>query len=293
MQGGERWMKVVASGLVAAMLVGCASLDDYRRLQAAHRSLKAEKEALQQELFDARNVNDSLRTRVQSLDQQLATKEELLRNLRSENELLAEMRQKAETALEELANRQRLGDIKLAGPALPPPLDSALKQFADQHAGLVEYDPARGTVKWKSDLLFPLGSDVVKESSRKALQEFADIVKSAAAEDFETLVVGHTDNRPIVRPETKSKHPTNWHLSAHRAIAVAFQLAEAGYPPERIGIMGCGEYRPVADNATEDGAAKNRRVEIYLIPRGSIVPGATSASAKAAHPEPGSGAPGK
>lgn len=256
-------------GLV--VISGCVSLGDHRRLQAARRSLAAEKEALAQELFDARNVNDSFRTRVGSLEGERETRVELLANLRKENELLDELRKTSQSALEEMAGKQRLGDVGFAGPKLPAALNAALKRFAGEHSTAVAFDAARGTVKWKADLLFAIGSDVVKESSLGALRAFAEVIKSPAAADFEVIVVGHTDKRPIVSSTTKAKHPTNWHLSAHRAISVAFVLRKNGYEPERIGVMGCGEYRPVADDTTEAGSSRNRRVEIYLVPKGAIV----------------------
>jgi chemotaxis protein MotB len=256
---------------LAALLGGCVTLDDHDRIKAQNRNLAAQKEALGQELFDCRTANDSLRTRTAALDRELETKNELLANLRSENEILDDMRKMALTELEKAAGRTTLGDITIAGPKLPERLDSAIKQFASQHPSLVEYDAARGSIKWKADLLFPLGSDVVKESSLEALQAFSEVIKSPAAAEFETLVVGHTDNRPIVRPETKEQHATNWHLSAHRAISVSQSLSRFGYAPARIGVMGYGEFRPIAPNTTEQGAAQNRRVEVYLVPRGSIV----------------------
>lgn len=266
------WM----TGLVLSvgMLVGaggCVSLDTHRHLQAQNRILVAEKEQFDQELFDQRNLNESLRGRVESCERELMGKDELVANLRSENQLLEDMRNLMQGELEGLANRQTLSPIQIAGPKLPEPLDNALKQFANEHPSAVVYDPMRGTVKWKSDLLFALGSDVVKESSMEALRGFGEIIKSPAAADFEVLVVGHTDNRPISRAATKQKHPTNWHLSAHRAISVSSILRRNGYSAKRIGVMGYGEHRPVADNATDRGASQNRRVEIYLVPTGSIV----------------------
>ncbi|UCE62064.1 MAG: OmpA family protein [Phycisphaerales bacterium] len=250
---------------------GCVSMDQYRRLQAQNRRMAADKEALAQELYDMRNGSDSLHTRLSACEGEVATKDELIANLRSENDVLDEMRLLAQAELERLANKQDLSDVVIAGPKLPPQLDNALKRFADEHPSAVEYDSARGSVKWKSDLLFALGSDVVKESSQAALKRFTEIVKSPTASDFEVIVVGHTDNRPISRAATKSKHPTNWHLSAHRSISVANVLLHNGYDANRIGVMGCGEYRPVADNSTQQGRSQNRRVDIYLIPSGSIV----------------------
>ncbi len=268
MRGGG-WMVGLVGGVCVTALGGCVSLDDHLRLKAANRTLTAEKESIGQELFDERHVNDVLRTKVDSLERELGSKGELLANLRGENDLLNEMRLNAKGALEDMAGRQKFGDITI--PILPAPLDTALKRFADEHPSEVVYDPSRGTVKWKGDLLFPLGSDVVKDSSLESLRSFAEVLKSAAAADFEVIIVGHTDTRPIQRPGTKEKHATNWHLSAHRSIAVGAVLQKHGYRPERIGVMGCSEYRPVADNASESGQSNNRRVEIYLVPTGSIV----------------------
>lgn len=270
MRGGGWMVGCVAGGFLLAVLSGCVPLEKHRRVDWARRNTVAEKEALEQELFDARNVNDSLRTRVSSLERELDTKNELIANLRKENELLDEMRKTAQSALEGMADRQVLPDIGITGPRLPERLDSALKRFADEHPTAVVYDPGRGTVKWKADLLFALGSDVVKESSKESLRSFTEVIKSPAAADFEVIVVGHTDNTPIVRPTTKTRHPTNWHLSGHRAISVAFALQDYGYAPEQIGVMGYGEYRPIADNATEAGKSQNRRVEIYLVPKGTL-----------------------
>ena len=277
------WMVgCLAGGWCLVSISGCASLDKYQRLQAAHRSIQADKQALAQELFDARSVNDSIRARVVSLERELETKNELLANLREENELLDDMFKTARVALEEMGGKQTLGDISIRGPALPQPLDSALKRFADEHPTAVAYDPSRGTIKWKADLLFALGSDVVKQASMESLRGFSDIIKSPIAADFEVIVVGHTDNRPIVK--SRSKHPTNWHLSAHRAISVSTILLKSGYAAGRIGVMGYGEHRPVADNATEAGSSQNRRVEVYLVPKGTIVP-AVATSGRLPHGE--------
>jgi len=267
-----KWISGLVLGCwVAVLSSGCVSLSDYRRLQAQNRTLVADKEALAQDLYDLRHGSDSLQGRHASLERELAAKDELIANLRSENEVLDEMRQLARTELESMAGRETLSNVIIAGPKLPQPLDNALKRFADEHPSAVEYDSARGTIKWKSDLLFALGSDVVKDSSIEALERFCDIVSSPTANDFELIVVGHTDDRPIARATTRAQHETNWHLSAHRAISVAKIFQQHGYDAGKIGVMGCGEYRPSADNTTEEGRRNNRRVEIYLVPTGSIV----------------------
>jgi len=263
------WLRGVLVAVCGVWLSGCVSLSEHKRVQAANRTLQAEKEALHQELFDERSVTDNLRTRISSLEREGMTSSELLANLRSENDLLDEFRRSAQGTLEDMQKRQSLANLGV--PFLPPALDTELKRFADAYPSEVVYDAAHGTVKWKGDLLFPLGSAEVKPGSLDALRSFAEVLKSPAAVDFEAVIVGHTDNKPVQRPETRQKHPTNWHLSAHRAIAVGDVLQKYGYQSDRVGIMGCSEFRPVAENSSEAGQSNNRRVEIYLVPRGSIV----------------------
>jgi len=75
-------------------------------------------------------------------------------------------------------------------------------------------------------------------------------------------VEGHTDNRPINTPQ----FPSNWELSAARAIAVAkYYINEWDFNPSQFSTEGFGEYVPVADNSTPEGRAKNRRVEIKIL----------------------------
>ena len=264
--------------LAACVMVvagGCVSMNDHRVTQAALRTTQAEKEALSRDLFDANSANENLRNRLDSSQRELQTKGDLVSNLTRENDLLDDWRKTARSELEAMAKNQNLTDITIAGQRLPEALHNALQQFASEHPTSVVYDAGRATVKWKSDLLFPLGSDIVKETSKDSLRRFTDILKSSAATNFEAIVVGHTDNRPISKPATKIKHPTNWHLSAHRAIAVATILKSNGLAPERIGVMGFGAYRPIADNGTTAGASQNRRVEIYILPAGTIAQVAT------------------
>ncbi len=269
MRCGTWVMGTVLGCWVVVSAGGCVSLDSYNKLHAQNRTLKARKAAVEQELFDVRNSTESIRTRLAAMEREVGTKDALVDNLRGENELLDEMRQMALKELDGMAGK--MGDITISGPKLPKDLDDALTQFANQYPSEVEYDPARGSVKWKADLVFALGSDVVKQSSKAGLRSFSDVIKSDAANGFEVIVAGHTDSQPIVRPSTKQKHPTNWHLSSHRAISVASELLKNGYDSKRMAVMGCGEFRPIADNKTQGGRSQNRRVEIYLVPKGAIV----------------------
>jgi len=77
----------------------------------------------------------------------------------------------------------------------------------------------------------------------------------------EISIEGHTDDVPINTPQ----FPSNWYLSSARAISVGMYLVdEKGIDPSRVDARGRGEYRPIASNETEEGRAKNRRVEIKV-----------------------------
>ncbi|TFG90605.1 MAG: hypothetical protein E4H16_01510, partial [Candidatus Atribacteria bacterium] len=105
------------------------------------------------------------------------------------------------------------------GAQIPPELSSMLEEFAKKENSMVTYDAARGIVRFKSDLLFQKGSDVVASEAEKAVAELCKILSTPEAEKFDVIIAGHTDDIPIGKPETRQKHPTNWHLSVHRAIS--------------------------------------------------------------------------
>ena len=78
------------------------------------------------------------------------------------------------------------------------------------------------------------------------------------------LIEGHADSRAIA-PSYQHKYKTNWELSSARAHAVVhYLLAKSGADPSRVGAVGYGKYSPVADNASRDGLAANRRVVITV-----------------------------
>lgn len=105
-----------------------------------------------------------------------------------------------------------------------------------------------------SDLSFDTGSATIKPGMRAVLDAFVTSLK----DDPKVLVsiVGHTDST--------GSDAVNNPLSLERAQSVRDYIVERGVAPTRIQVAGRGEREPVADNATEDGRAKNRRVEIFL-----------------------------
>jgi chemotaxis protein MotB len=108
--------------------------------------------------------------------------------------------------------------------------------------------------------LFASGSAEVRQDARKLAQEIANLLVTNPPR--EVTVSGHTDNVPINRRE----FPSNWNLSAARASNFVNVLLEnKKLDPKKFSVMGYGEFRPIATNATEAGRAKNRRVEVMIL----------------------------
>ena len=120
------------------------------------------------------------------------------------------------------------------------------------------------TVTILDRILFDSGEATLKLEGERVLQEIANVL--AAHPKRQIHVIGHTDNVPI-RATTWSRYPTNWELSTARATAaVRFLQEKAGVDPQRLGALGYGEHHPIADNATPEGRAKNRRIAIVILP---------------------------
>jgi chemotaxis protein MotB len=156
-----------------------------------------------------------------------------------------------------------------SGAALPMELSVKLQDFASRNK-MVTFDQSSGMLKFESDLLFELGSDTVAPQAVGSVKALCAIMNSKEAQEFDVVIAGHTDDVPIKKPATREKHPTNWHLSVHRSIAVLNIMTANNMDPTRVSVRGFGEYRPIAENTpNKKGNAENRRVELYIVPSGT------------------------
>lgn len=120
------------------------------------------------------------------------------------------------------------------------------------------------TVNILDRIMFDSGEAVLKPDGESVMQKVGGIL--AKHPELKIHVIGHTDNVPI-RTGARSRFASNWELSMARALAAVHCLTEqAGVDPRRVGAVGYGEYRPIADNSTADGRAKNRRIAITILP---------------------------
>lgn len=131
--------------------------------------------------------------------------------------------------------------------------------------------PGRGAVRDEtavyrhtvgSDVLFLSGRATLTAAGKSALAAVASTIKTKYGGNV-VRVYGHTDNDPIVK--TKKLWTDNLDLSANRAMAVTRCLISMGITQSKIETVGMGASRPVADNKTKAGKAKNRRVEIVVV----------------------------
>ena len=188
-------------------------------------------------------------------------------DMEAKNALIAALEADLEKKKALIAKMQT--QLMQAGAPLPPEMNMMLQEFA-KTSDMIDFDASTGMLKFKSDLLFDLGSDSVKPAAAESIKTLAGIMSSAEAKQFDIVVVGHTDDAPIKRATTLKNHPTNWHLSVHRAISVESLLGKNGVAPERMAVKGYGEYRPIAPNkAKKGGNPANRRVEIFIVPASS------------------------
>ena len=121
---------------------------------------------------------------------------------------------------------------------------------------------------FQSEVLFPTASADIEFSGQDELRKLADSLRQISAEIPSDLpwvlqINGHTDRRPIRTAE----FPSNWELSAARAINVGKFLVSEGIPPERIAVAGFANFQPLDDRDDEIAYRRNRRIEIKLTTR--------------------------
>ncbi|HSN30720.1 MAG TPA: OmpA family protein, partial [Kofleriaceae bacterium] len=169
--------------------------------------------------------------------------------------------------LEKLRAQKAEADKRMAA------IEDIQKQFAKMiDTGQLKISARRGelVISLPAEVLFPSGSAELSKTGEYAVVEVAAVLKKFPERRY--LVVGHTDNQDFAKtkpgtPAVPTCAPAdNWQLSTERALTVTRVLITAGMDPKNVIPAGAGDHDPVASNATADGRAKNRRIEIALLP---------------------------
>lgn len=150
---------------------------------------------------------------------------------------------------------QKLEDLK-------EQVEQYLEQNNLQENIQVELDARGLLLRFKDNILFDSGKADLKVEALTILDYLGGLLSKPEFAERYIRVEGHTDNVPI----STSRFPSNWELSASRAASVIRHYIEMnGIRPDRFTASGYGEYYPVADNATAEGRALNRRVDIVIL----------------------------
>jgi len=141
---------------------------------------------------------------------------------------------------------------------------NSLKSELNDKSVTIQNLEGKLTVTFVNEVLFESGSASISSKGKAILDDFARGMKDNPG--YRINVIGHTDNVGISGLLAKT-YPSNWELSTARAVAVVRYLSEkSGMTPENLHPEGQSYYAPVASNDTAEGRAKNRRVEIVIVP---------------------------
>lgn len=137
-------------------------------------------------------------------------------------------------------------------------VDRAMAELMREHVVMVHREPGMIEVQFRTDLLFPSGSAHLSPSATVAIERLGGVLMHYRNP---VRVEGFTDNVPIRTVQFAS----NWELSAARAGSVVHVLSAHGVAPSRLAVIGFGDQRPVASNATAAGREANRRVVVVIL----------------------------
>ena len=260
---GRRFALTTLLVATAGLGTGCVSQQEYDRLYETNQSLRSQNQELQSRLGTLESTNSQLQGSA-------GDAQGVIGRLRGENSSLRDQLAASQSAFASLEDRMN----SLSIVQLDAATDRALSDLAAQYPDMIVYDGENGMLRFVSDLTFASGSDEVQASAAQSLATLASVLKNGAASQYDLRIVGHTDDeKPSA--STQRRHPSNMHLSAHRAISVRNKLGQSGIDWSRMSVTGWGEFRPLVPNNRGSGTAQNRRVEIYLVPstRGSMPSG--------------------
>jgi len=217
-------------------------------------TLELKRDQLSREMVDLKNKLTENTAKLRSLEDELSSRNKQIADLKAQMELATQEKEKA------VAEKERaVAGVKSTYDSLVSEMKQEIKQGEIQITQLKD----KLTVNMVEKILFDSGSAVIKKNGTKVMDRVAEILKGLKGQQIK--VEGHTDNVPI-GPGLAEKFPTNWELSTARATTVVRYLQGRGVSPAFLSAEGYADYRPVSPNDTDEGKAKNRRIEIVLIP---------------------------
>ncbi|OQY20347.1 MAG: hypothetical protein B6I36_01355 [Desulfobacteraceae bacterium 4572_35.1] len=245
-------------------LAECAGAKANLEQQALEASAEVERQANIYRVRQAKNKQqqNKLQQKIQTIEHELQRTLERYKQLEilndKQNNTIVELENNLQR--EQIARQARIAKIASTYKKLVESLENEI------HSGEVTISKLKNrlSVNLVQEILFPSGSALLSSTGEKVIRQVGDILKGI--EDKNIRVEGHSDNLKI-RPSLQQKFPSNWELSAARAATVVrFLQKEVGIPGKKLAIGAYSSYRPIANNSTPEGRAKNRRIQIVLVP---------------------------
>ena len=287
-------LAITALTIVSLTVAGCVSKGEYMKsvtiadtldqelrtlkarhaaLQGEHARLMADRTQLERDLSakagDMGTTIVELRQRISALENDNARLTRENAAMAADNTRLASEKTQltSENArlARDIADTQKAREEKVR--EVSTTYDQLLEKMKGEIAkGQVTISELKGklTVNMVEAILFDSGKAEVKREGLVVLGKVVEILKTV--NDKAIRIEGHTDNVEITR-SLAQRYPTNWELSAARAINVARYLQQQAIAPDSLSAAAFGQFKPVADNSTVEGRAKNRRIEIVLVPK--------------------------
>jgi chemotaxis protein MotB len=283
----KKILSLIVITLLSFFIFGCVTDEVYQKKVSEFDSQASELAALQQKYKDLTNENNSLKDKIKTLTVDRDQLKEGFTNATKDKEDLEKILEGKSDSLKQsiVELKKKNADLEAENTALKEKVTTlektkeevvqSAKKEQDQLLQEMKGEIAKGqititelkgklTVNMVDKILFNSGESEVKEEGLEILKRVVDILKNA--KDKTIRIEGHTDNVAI-RGNLAKKYPTNWELSAARAINVTKFLQKEGIDPQILSAQAFGEYKPIADNSDSEGKAKNRRIAIILLPK--------------------------
>jgi len=230
---------------------------DYEKLKAESAGLAGDKQSM---AADIKQLEEVLKAKSDTFSMTIAEFRQKNSELEAGNSRLKEdiKKLKEEIALLQKVKEEKVKEVSSTYEQLLSNMKNEIAQ------GQVTISELRGklTVNMEAAILFDSGKADVKQDGLTILDKMVETLKGVT--DKAIRIEGHTDNVQITGGLTRI-FPTNWELSAARAINVTRYLQQQGIDPLNLSAAAFAEHKPVADNNTREGKAKNRRIEITLV----------------------------
>ena len=228
-----------------------------RDLDQQKQKLAATQTELEKEKANHSKDSDTRDARISVLSKKLESLGQDVSRLESERGTMGGELEQARKRMEELRKAQALAEARAAQFRK---LVAQFKSLTDAGKLQVELRDNRMIVRLGDQILFDPGKTELKKEGQDALRQVTVVLRDIPNRNFQ--VAGHTDNIPIKSARFRS----NWDLSTARAVEVVNFMIGSGMEPKRLSAAGYADQSPVAANDTPENKAKNRRIEITLVP---------------------------